>query len=91
MEALLCGHLFHSECIQRYCDSSGRSKANACPLKCGNSTNSFFGPATARQSARSSNENPSPADDEDMINNEVAAQIVEDTTRSEEVSSPVVN
>ena len=26
-----------------------------------------------------------------MINNEVAAQIVEDTTRSEEVSSPVVN
>ena len=33
-EALRCGHCFHTGCLQEYCDSTGRSKHEACPFKC---------------------------------------------------------
>ncbi|CAE7459021.1 unnamed protein product, partial [Symbiodinium sp. CCMP2456] len=26
LEALVCGHLFHRDCINRYCDTTGRDK-----------------------------------------------------------------
>ena len=33
-EALLCGHAFHTECINAYVRSKGCSKENACAYKC---------------------------------------------------------
>ena len=33
-EALLCGHVYHSECIQKYSVICGKPKAESCPLKC---------------------------------------------------------
>ena len=33
-EALLCGHAFHTECINEYVLSKGCSKENACSYKC---------------------------------------------------------
>ena len=33
-EALLCGHTFHTLCINRYVQATGRSKENACSFKC---------------------------------------------------------
>ena len=35
-EALMCGHSFHSECIDRYCSVTGRNIYEACPYKCYN-------------------------------------------------------
>ena len=34
LEALLCGHTYHSECIIQYCSVTAKNKEEACPLKC---------------------------------------------------------
>ena len=34
VEALLCGHTFHTECIDRSVQITGRSRENCCPFKC---------------------------------------------------------
>ena len=31
---LSCGHTYHSECILQYMTVTGKSKSEACPLKC---------------------------------------------------------
>jgi hypothetical protein len=37
VESLLCGHVFHSYCIRKYCDVRGKTIATVmCPLRCGN-------------------------------------------------------
>ena len=36
-EALLCGHVFHTECLNDYCEATGKSKQAACPHKCSQS------------------------------------------------------
>ena len=33
-EALLCGHVFHSLCINEYVSCAGKTKATCCPFKC---------------------------------------------------------
>ena len=34
IEALLCGHSFHQECVERFLEVTGKRKDEACPLKC---------------------------------------------------------
>ena len=34
VEALLCGHTFHTACIDRYAETTGRSRENSCSFKC---------------------------------------------------------
>ena len=34
LEALLCGHTYHSECLEQYCLCSGKTKEEGCPFKC---------------------------------------------------------
>ena len=34
VEALLCGHTFHSDCIQNYLQVTNKTKATSCPFKC---------------------------------------------------------
>ena len=34
MEALLCGHVFHTACINRWMEVTRRTKAECCPYKC---------------------------------------------------------
>ena len=34
VEALACAHLFHSACLDSYCQATGRSRLNCCPYKC---------------------------------------------------------
>ena len=97
VEALQCGHLFHSECINRYCDSTGRDKATACPLKCGSSrSRRFFFPGSGgREAARGSNDPVPVEDDADVndVNQEIEAQIVDDITHRDRVEAidPVVD
>ena len=99
LEALVCGHLFHSECINRYCDSTGRDKATACPLKCASSTSTRFFFPQGREAARGSND-PAPVQDDADVNdvkeliNEIEAQMVDDSTHREqrvEINDPVVD
>ena len=99
VEALVCGHLFHSECINRYCDSTGRDKATACPLKCASSTSTRFFFPQGREAARGSND-PAPVQDDADVNdvneliNEIEAQVVDDSTHREqrvEINDPVVD
>jgi hypothetical protein len=33
-EALLCGHVYHAYCIERYCEVNRRDKMHACPMRC---------------------------------------------------------
>ena len=33
-EALLCEHVFHSDCIEAYCEATSRLRARACPFRC---------------------------------------------------------
>ena len=33
-EALLCGHTFHTDCIDRFVRTTGRSRENGCSFKC---------------------------------------------------------
>ena len=33
-ESLPCGHVLHTECLNRWCSISGKPKAAACPFKC---------------------------------------------------------
>jgi dissimilatory sulfite reductase (desulfoviridin) alpha/beta subunit len=37
VEALLCGHTFHSTCIEQYMSATGRSRVSCCPYKCAQS------------------------------------------------------
>ena len=39
IEALLCGHAFHHECLQRFVDVTGKQRTEACPAKCHQSQN----------------------------------------------------
>lgn len=34
VEALACAHVFHSECLDSYCQATGRNRLNCCPYKC---------------------------------------------------------
>ena len=34
VEALLCGHVFHTDCINNYCRISDKTRQNCCPFKC---------------------------------------------------------
>lgn len=34
VEALACAHVFHSECLNSYCQATGRNRLNCCPYKC---------------------------------------------------------
>ncbi|CAE7843361.1 unnamed protein product, partial [Symbiodinium necroappetens] len=98
LEALVCGHLFHRDCINRYCDTTGRDKANACPLKCSSSSSTRFFLRPGQQAARGSND-PAPVQDDADVNdvneliNEIEAQIVDDSTHREraEAIDPVVD
>ena len=100
VEALPCGHLFHSECINRYCDATGRNKATACPLKCGSvtSTSNFFSAIGRRGGGRGSND-PVPVEDDandplQELMQEIDRQIVDERTHPEEraeVPDPVVD
>ena len=93
VEALVCGHLFHSECINRYCDSTGRDKATACPLKCASSTSTRFFFPQGREAARGSNDHADVNDVNELIN-EIEAQVVDDSTHREqrvEINDPVVD
>ena len=31
---MLCGHVVHSECVDRFVEVTGKRKEEACPLKC---------------------------------------------------------
>ena len=33
-EALECGHVFHTECLDRYVEVTGKRRREACPYKC---------------------------------------------------------
>ena len=33
-EALLCGHVYHAYCIERYCEVNRRDKTHSCPMRC---------------------------------------------------------
>ena len=37
LEALLCGHVFHTSCIEDYMSATGKSRQQACPYKCAQS------------------------------------------------------
>ena len=32
--ALMCGHVYHDECVTQYAEVKGRTKDQACPLRC---------------------------------------------------------
>ena len=34
VEGLMCGHVFRTDCIHKWMDVSGKSKAESCPYKC---------------------------------------------------------
>ena len=34
VEALACAHTFHSVCLDSYCATTNRNRANCCPFKC---------------------------------------------------------
>lgn len=34
VEALECGHTYHTECLNGYMEATGKDKSNACPFKC---------------------------------------------------------
>ena len=34
VEGLLCGHVFHTDCINRYMEITCKPKAECCPYKC---------------------------------------------------------
>ena len=34
MEAMLCGHAFHTCCIDDYISATGKDRRSCCPLKC---------------------------------------------------------
>lgn len=34
VEALACAHVFHSECLNSYCQATGKNRLNCCPYKC---------------------------------------------------------
>jgi hypothetical protein len=34
VEALMCGHAFHTTCIHDYMAATGKSRINCCPFKC---------------------------------------------------------
>jgi len=34
VEALLCSHVFHTTCLDKYCSATGRDRTLACPMKC---------------------------------------------------------
>ena len=44
-ESLVCGHVFHSGCLQDYLTTTGKSKALCCPFKCYQWDVSFGEPA----------------------------------------------
>ena len=49
VETLPCMHALHTLCLDRWCKSSRKARADCCPLKCGRVTNSFFSLATSSQ------------------------------------------
>lgn len=36
-EALLCAHVYHEDCLDRYCSATGKTRDQCCPLKCNTS------------------------------------------------------
>ena len=34
LEALGCGHVMHSGCIDAYCTAAGKQRAESCPYRC---------------------------------------------------------
>jgi len=74
-EALLCGHVFHAYCIERYCEVNSRDKAHACPMRChesgvlrapasGDGDNTPNPPSTVGASAPEGSQEPEPEPEE---------------------------
>ena len=54
VETLPCMHALHKKCLDRYCEISGKARADCCPLKCSVSgaTDTFLSLATSSQTSQ---------------------------------------
>ena len=48
-ESLICGHVFHAECLADYISTTGKPKTHCCPIKCYESNISFGTPPLETQ------------------------------------------